>query len=81
MEMITSWHKEGRELGRQEGRQEGWREGRRILALQLQHRLSTLPADITERLDKLTPEQTTELAIAMLDFARLSDLEAWLSSH
>ncbi|MGO8670612.1 MAG: DUF4351 domain-containing protein [Capsulimonadaceae bacterium] len=70
----------GLNLGRQEGRQEGRLEGREeLLARQLQHRFSTLPDAITERLDKLTPEQTTELGIALLDFTSLSQLEDWLS--
>jgi hypothetical protein len=82
MEMMTSWHTEGWKLGRQEGRQEGVHEGKEeLLAAMLEQRFSTLPDNITGRLDHLSSEQLTELGKALFDFASFSDLEAWLAQR
>ena len=77
MEMMTSWETKGYKKGRQEGKHEGKEE---ILALQLQQRFSTMPKDITDRLDNLTSKQLNELALAFLSFNSLDDLVAWLAS-
>jgi hypothetical protein len=52
-----------------------------LLSLQLERRFSTLSADITEQLDKLSPQQMNELGLALFDFTSLSELENWLRSH
>jgi predicted transposase/invertase (TIGR01784 family) len=76
MEMMTSWHKQGREEGRAEGRREGKED---LLARQLERRFSTLPDSITEQLDRLTPEKLDELGLEVFNFTSLTDLETWLS--
>ena len=72
----------GIHLGRQEGEQEGRQKGKEeLLSFLLQKRFSTLPPDITVRLDRLTPEQMNELGLALFQFTSLSELENWLSSR
>ena len=61
---------------RQEGRQEGNEE---MLTLVLEQRFSTLPASITEKLDKLSTEELKGLAREIFNFQRLSELDEWLS--
>ena len=65
---------EGEAKGKAEGKEE-------LLSLQLQRRFSTLPAGITQQLDKLSPQQMNELGLALFDFTGLSELEDWLRSH
>jgi len=88
MEMMTSWETKGYKKGKHEGKLEGKIEGKiegehegkeEILALQLQTRFSTMPQELTDKLDKLTSKQLNELAVALLDFKSLDDLTAWLS--
>jgi len=80
--IVSSARLEGRQEGRQEGRVEGLHQGKEeLLALLLQQRFSTLPAAITENLDRLTSEQMNELGVAMLSFTSLSELEEWLARH
>ncbi len=73
MEIISSHRREGREEGLHQGKEE-------LLALQLQHRFSTLP-DGTEKLDRLTSKQLDELGLELLKFKSLHDLETWLSQR
>lgn len=76
MELMTSWHLKGREEGREEGMHEG---KEALLGLQLQRRFSTLPQEITEKLDKLTSEQLDQLGLELFELGSLADLESWLS--
>jgi predicted transposase YdaD len=62
----------------EEGKAEGKEE---MLELLLQQRFSTLPTDITTRLDNLTADQMNDLAIALLSLTSLTDLERWLAEH
>jgi len=84
MEMMTSWetkgYKKGKHEGKLEGKIEGEHEGKEeLLTLLLQTRFSTMPQELTDKLDKLTSKQLNELAVALLDFKSLDDLTAWLS--
>ncbi len=82
MEIMTSWHRQGIMEGRIEGRTEGIMQGKETLvARQLQRRFGTVSADITERLDHLSPEQLDDLGEALLDFGTAADLERWLSQQ
>jgi len=66
MEIISSIRRDARE---------------EMLTLQLQHRFSTLPVAITEKLDKLNGEQLKELGLEIFNFQSLSELEEWLSKR
>ena len=68
MEIISSARREGRQEGKEE-----------VLTLQLQGRFSSLPATVTERLDKLTADQLNSLALEIFDFKSLVELEEWLA--
>jgi hypothetical protein len=82
MEMMTSWHRQGRQEGLQEGRQEGRQEGKEdIVARIVRHRFGAVSATVTERLRRLSSKQLDELAEALFDFTGVTDLEQWLAGH
>ena len=66
MEIISSIRRDARE---------------EMLSFLLEHRFSTLPAAITEKLDKLSGEQLKELALELFNFQSLAELEDWLSKR
>jgi len=68
MEMMTSWEKKGQHEGKEE-----------LLTLLLETRFSTMPPEVTEKLDKLTSKQMNELVVASVGFNSLDDLKAWLA--
>jgi predicted transposase YdaD len=68
-------------LGRQEGRQEGRREGIIDLSVRLaRKRFQALSAEAETAIRKLPVERLEGLSEALLDFATLADLEAWLKT-
>ena len=86
-DILAEGRQEGVELGRLEGRQEGrelgHEEGRRreagALALrQLDRRCGSLDAPISSRIEALSLSQLEELALALLDFRSVVDLQTWL---
>lgn len=78
MELMTHWHREGR----QEGRQEGITQGKESLVeRQLRRRIGAVPAGVSARLDRLSPDQLDDLGEALLDFSSPADLEQWLARH
>ena len=78
MELLTHWHLEGR----QEGRQEGIARGKEALVeRQLRRRLGSVPAGVSARLARLSPDQLDDLGEALLDFSGYADLEQWLAGH
>ena len=82
MELISSWEQRGIDKGLEQGLEQGLHQGKeQLLELQLQHRFSTLPSELTDRLDKLTSDQLDELAKAIFSFESLADLEQWLSQR
>lgn len=81
MEIMSSWKREGYEKGLQEGRREGRHMAlEQVLVMQLDRRFSTLPADLTQKLDALTVEQLNKLVTDSLDFTKLDDLDEWISN-
>jgi hypothetical protein len=70
MELVTSWHIEGRA-----------EEALMLVNRQLARKLGPLPTDVQERLAALPVEQLEALAEALLDFTALDDLMAWLDAH
>ena len=78
MELLTHWHLEGR----QEGRQEGLVQGKELLVERLlRRRLGSVPAEVSARLARLSPDQLDDLGEALLDFSGYADLEQWLAGH
>jgi predicted transposase YdaD len=74
---------EGRQEGREEGRELGLEEGRRreasALALrQLERRCGSLEVPTSSRIEALSLPQLEELALALLDFRGVGDLQTWL---
>ena len=85
---------EGRQEGRQEGIQTGMQTGMQagiqtgiqvgkeeLVVRQLNRRLGSLSAEVTNSLNHLSSEQLDELGEALIDFKAFADLEAWLSRH
>lgn len=70
MELMTSWHRQGRQEGKEE-----------LVVLQIRRRLANVSAPTIERLDLLTSEQLNELGEALLDFETSADLESWLDDR
>ncbi|WP_254721849.1 DUF4351 domain-containing protein [Kovacikia minuta] len=71
---ITSVEEIGFERGIQEGQ-------RSLVLLLLEQRVGKLPEGIRDRLSQLNLAQLEALAIALLNFSTLAELEAWLESH
>jgi predicted transposase YdaD len=79
MPYITSIERIGREIGRKEGKAEGKAEERQsLVSLLLHQKVGPLPKKVSDRITKLSPDQQQNLAIALLDFEAIADLEAWL---
>jgi predicted transposase YdaD len=70
---------EGRELGLEEGLEEGRRREASALALrQLERRCGSLEVPTSSRIEALSLPQLEELALALLEFRGVGDLQAWL---
>lgn len=90
MPYITSVEQLGFERGRQEGRQEGREEGRQegrqqgeksLLQRQIVRKFGALSDRLNAAVENLGAESLESLAIALLDFSSITDLEAWLQKH
>lgn len=74
----TRVYQEAKEEGREEGREEGTRS---LILLLLTQRLGAMPNSLSEQINALTLAQLEALAIALLNFSTLTDLETWLSQQ
>ncbi|WP_339375597.1 DUF4351 domain-containing protein [Pseudanabaena sp. UWO311] len=73
---------EGVKIGTQHGQVLGLKQGLKQFAVKLLTRkFGKVTLKMVKRLDKLSAEQLEELAEAVLDFEKVADLEAWLSSR
>jgi hypothetical protein len=66
------------ERGLQQGRQE---ERRSLISLLLKQKIGELPSALHDRIAQLNLAQLEALAIALLHFSALNDLEIWLEGH
>ncbi|BAU14666.1 hypothetical protein LEP3755_52170 [Leptolyngbya sp. NIES-3755] len=67
---------------RQEVRQEVQNAERRsLILLLLEQKIGTLPSEVVDRLSTLTLDQMGRLAIALLNFASITDLTNWLNEQ
>ena len=80
MPYITSVERIGFERGLQEGRQEGRQaEGRSLLHRQLAGKFGELPEHLSTAVEALSLDAIESLAIALLNFSSIEDLETWLA--
>jgi predicted transposase YdaD len=68
---------EAQQVGRQEGRTE---EGQALILRQLTRRVGNVPIEAEIRVKALSLVQLEDLGEALLDFAKIEDLLAWLES-
>ena len=78
MQITTSWEEKGLAQGRQEGRQEGQQS---LVLLLLEQRVGRLSDEVRDRVSGLSLEQLEGLAIALLRFQAITDLETWLAEN
>ena len=78
MEIVTSWMEQGIERGIERGIEQG---ERLLLRLQLEQKVGTLPEHLRDRLSQLDKERLERLAISLLNFTSIRDLEAWLAEN
>lgn len=71
MKIVTSWMEQGIEQGKQS-------EARSLIMRLLNRRIGTVEPQLEECIQKLTLTQLEDLAVAVLDFSSVADLEAWL---
>ncbi len=53
----------------------------RVIMRQLNRRLGSVPASVSDQIQQLTIPQLEDLGEALLDFASLADVEGWLSQN
>jgi predicted transposase YdaD len=82
IEKIQEAQQVGRAEGRQEGRQEGrTEEGQALILRLLTRRVGNVPPEAETLVKALPLERLEELGEALLDFAKIEDLLAWLDSN
>jgi len=74
MQIVTSWMEEGIEQGRTQGE-------RSLILRLLNRQVGELPDGLRSQIETLSIPQLESLGDALLDFASVSDLEAWFSTH
>ncbi|MCU0565428.1 MAG: DUF4351 domain-containing protein [Oculatellaceae cyanobacterium Prado106] len=70
MQVTTSWEEKGMERG-----------SRSIISIQLEQKLGQLPATLSDRISSLSPDRLSALAIALLNFNSIDDLNHWLEAN
>ncbi|MBD2303857.1 DUF4351 domain-containing protein [Nostoc sp. FACHB-190] len=79
---LAPLYQEDRERARQEGLEQGLQQGEQQLILrQLNRRLGEIDISLIKQIQGLSIEQLESLGEALLDFATVADLEAWLSQQ
>jgi Domain of unknown function (DUF4351) len=79
---LSPVYDEWREKTIAEGRKQGIPFGQlELLKRQLTAKFDRLSPQILEPLDRLNSQQLSELAIALLSFGELADLDRWLQVH
>lgn len=81
-EYLTTWERRGIERGIEQGRIRGRIIGATSLVLKvLTHKIGRVSQASVKRIEKLPLESIEELAVALLDFEKPSDLTAWLKAN
>ncbi|MGK7932023.1 MAG: DUF4351 domain-containing protein [Microcystaceae cyanobacterium] len=69
------------EKGRQEGKQEGIKEGKQELILRLiEQKFTNLPLRVEQKIKQLSGSQLDQLALALLGFSQLAELDQYLDN-
>lgn len=71
MQIVTSWMEEGIEKGKQA-------EALSLTMLLLPRKVGNITPELQQRLEKLSLVQLEDLAVSLLDFSNIADLENWL---
>jgi Domain of unknown function (DUF4351) len=71
MQVTTSWEETGIEKGIEKGQ-------RSLVTLLLEQKIGQLPDSASDRISALSLEQLSALAIALLNFDSLDELNHWL---
>jgi hypothetical protein len=66
MQVTTSWEAKGQQS---------------IVSLQLEQKIGQLPESLDSRISSLSPSKLSSLAIALLNFNSIDDLNNWLENH
>jgi hypothetical protein len=74
MQVTTSWEEKGIETGIERGQ-------RSLVSLQLEQKVGKLPTATSNLISTLSPERLSALAIALLKFNSLDDLNHWLKAN
>ncbi|TRV39339.1 MAG: Rpn family recombination-promoting nuclease/putative transposase [Microcystis flos-aquae Mf_QC_C_20070823_S20T] len=76
----TKVYQEALEEGREEGREEGELSAKKSLILrQLNLKIGSIPLKLEQKIKQLNPNQLDNLALALLGFSDLEDLQQWLN--
>ncbi|MBH8554337.1 DUF4351 domain-containing protein [Nostocaceae cyanobacterium CENA357] len=79
MQIVTSWMEEGIEKGIEQGIEQGKQQATKSLVMRLlPRRVDTITPELEERVQQLSLIQLEDLAVALLDFSSVADLEVWL---
>lgn len=71
IKILTSWIEQGIEQGKQS-------EARSLIMLLLPRKIGTIEPQLQDRIQQLSLTQLEDLAVALLDFSSVADLETWL---
>jgi predicted transposase YdaD len=78
----TQFYKDAKSEGREEGEQIGETRGQRSLTqCLLERKVGVLSQLLIQQIAALSSPQIESLAIALLDFTQIQDLEAWLQAQ
>ena len=78
MQIVTSWMEEGIEQGIEQGKLQATLS---LIMRLLPRRVGTLTPELQEQIQQLSLTQLDDLAVALLDFSSVADLEAWLQQE
>ncbi|KJH71098.1 DUF4351 domain-containing protein [Aliterella atlantica] len=75
MQIVTSWMEEGIVQGIERGKQA---EALSLTMLLLPRKVGNIRPELQQRIEKLSLTQLEDLAVNLLDFSNITDLETWL---
>jgi len=80
------WERQTEQRGRTQGIEQGIEQGEQrgkaaLIVMQLRSRLSNLPTSVETQIEALSATGLDQLAIAILNFGTVAELEQWLQIH
>ncbi|MBC7824044.1 MAG: DUF4351 domain-containing protein [Candidatus Parcubacteria bacterium] len=80
-EAFLEWEQATQQRAEAQGLEQGLEQGQRSLILrQLEQRIGLLSQQKRDRISTLDREHLEAIAIALLDFREINDLDAWLNA-